>query len=109
MIRKCSATLELVSVRIVEGVRDDRLRADRYFCRVDLEIRKWREMCVRLKPEQVARTINCLILAGDKEGVGMDNYHGGLTAPVIGLRSPSGHTILWSDAAQCELAHAESR
>jgi hypothetical protein len=63
-----------VSVWIVEGVSDDRLKAERYFCRVDLEIRKWREICVLLNPEQVARIINCLILAGGKEGVGMESY-----------------------------------
>jgi len=76
-IRKRSATSELVSVWIVEGVRDDRLKADRYLCRVDLEIRKCWEMCVLLNPEQVARIINCLILAGGKEGVGIESYHGG--------------------------------
>ena len=66
-----------MSVWIVEGVSDDRLKADRYFCRVDLEIRKWWEICVLLKPEQVARIINFLILAGDKEGIGIECYHGG--------------------------------
>jgi hypothetical protein len=73
-----------VSVWIVEGVSDDRLKADRYFCRVDLEIRKWWEICVLLNPEQVARIINCLILAGDKEGIGIGSYHGGWTVPIIG-------------------------
>jgi hypothetical protein len=77
LIRKCLASSELVSVWIVESVRVDRLKADRYFCKVDLEIRKWWEICVLLNPEQVARIINCLILVGGKEGVGMESYHGG--------------------------------
>ena len=76
-IRKRLAKSELVSVWTVESVRDDRLKADRYLCRVDLEIRKCWEICVLLNPEQVARIINRLSLAGGKEGVGIESYYGG--------------------------------
>jgi hypothetical protein len=77
LIRKRLSNSELLNVWIVDGVIDDRLKADRYFCRVDLEMRKWWATCVLVNPEQVARISNCLILAGDKEGVGIESHHGG--------------------------------
>jgi len=75
----------------VDGVRDDCLKADRYLPRVDLEIRKWREICVLLNREQVARIINCLNLCGDKEGVGIESHRvvRSTRAPVMVYHPPT--------------------